>query len=213
MGQGLDGLGVVDVVADHHEPLAEVGIAVGAAQVRAPMYVESSFSEEVLQSVPQPCGGLSGQEDGLADLGIGQRRPVGLPDVEHRDWFGRHNLGPVQDAAPVVAHRLAGGVEAGLAAGDGSEDLDAGLPAAHLASHGLERLVAGDVGRLGVLEHDEQAVPEQARPIASDVVFRRLTMRAGASDGLYRAIGAGTWQQRKWRCGMAHAGYLVASDA
>lgn len=61
----------------------------------------------------------------------------------------------------LVAHRLAGVVEAGFAARDRREDLDAGLAAAHLASHGLERLVAGDVGGLGVLEHDQQAVSER----------------------------------------------------
>lgn len=49
----------------------------------------------------------------------------------------------MQYALPVVAYTwLACVVEAGLAAGDGSEYLDAGLTAAYLATHGLERLIA-----------------------------------------------------------------------
>ena len=109
-----------------------------------------------MEAIPQSDGGLPGEEGGLADSGVGQRRSVGLTNVEHRDWFGRDHLGPVHRSALVVAHELAGIVEAGLAAGDGGEDLDACLAAAHLAAHGLERLVAGDVSGLRVLKHDQK---------------------------------------------------------
>ena len=113
VGQGLDGLGVVDVVPDHHEPLAKVGRAVSAAEVCAAIHVESSFSEEVLQSVPQPCGGLASEEQSIADLGVGQRRTVCLADVEHRDGLRADDVCPVHGAALVIAHRVAGVIEAG----------------------------------------------------------------------------------------------------
>ena len=71
VGEGLDGLGVVDVVADHDEPLTEVGVAVRPAEFRAATYVESPFFEEALEAIPQSDGGLPGEEGGLADLGVG----------------------------------------------------------------------------------------------------------------------------------------------
>ncbi|WP_255422338.1 hypothetical protein [Tessaracoccus sp. MC1627] len=136
VGEGLDGLGVGDIVADHYESATKVGVAVGAAKFSAAPHVESSFLEEALEAFPQPCWGLAGEEDNLADLGVGQRRSVGLPDVEHSDGLGCDHLGSAHDSPLVVAHRAAGIVESGFAEGDRGEDLDAGLSAAHLAPIG-----------------------------------------------------------------------------
>ncbi len=106
VSEGLDGLGVVNVVADRDEPLAEVRVAVWPAEVRAPTYVESPCLEEALQAIPQSDGGLPREEGRLIDLGVGQRRPIGLPDVEHRDGFRADEVCPVQDAALVVTHQF-----------------------------------------------------------------------------------------------------------
>ena len=84
VGEGLDGLGVVDVVADRHQPLGEVGDAVRATEVRSATDVEASPLKETLESVPQSCRCFSGEEGGLADLGVGQRRTVRLTDVLSR---------------------------------------------------------------------------------------------------------------------------------
>ena len=52
VGEGLDGLGVVDVIADHDEPPAEVRVTVRATEVGTATHIESPVLEEALEAVP-----------------------------------------------------------------------------------------------------------------------------------------------------------------
>lgn len=61
VSQRLDALGVVDVVADHHEPAAEVEVAVRADAAGAAAHLEAAVLEEPLEPVSQARGCLPGE--------------------------------------------------------------------------------------------------------------------------------------------------------
>ena len=71
MGEGLDGLGLINVITNPDQPAAEVREAVRATEVHDAADIESPFLEEALEAIPQPERGLAGEEGRLADLGVG----------------------------------------------------------------------------------------------------------------------------------------------
>lgn len=71
LNQRFDALGVIDIVSDHDQSSGEVGVPVGAIVAGAAAHLEASLLQEPLQSVPHARWGLSGEQRGLADPGVG----------------------------------------------------------------------------------------------------------------------------------------------
>ena len=183
MGQGLDGLCVVDVVADADGTGQEVGVPVDASAVAA-LEPVAAGGHDPGELVPQPLRRLAAQE--LRPGGFGQGLPTGLgnvPDVGHpvpRDrpcGCGARLtvLAAVRDSVAVVG--------SWDLAPDGCEDLDAPLALVDLAAQRLPGLVAGNHGRVRACRGDEENVVEGVGVQARGDVQARLPVLAGTQGG------------------------------
>ena len=178
VGEGLDGLGVVDVDPDRDLPAAEVGDPVRAGQRLGSGSADpvAAFDGVADQGVPQPGRRFTGQQ---LRCRRGDRVAVGLADVEHRDGpvadhprpCRRRALGcrPVRHCpvavGPVAEGCVNGGglmirVCGGAAADDGGEDADGLFAAADLPPGGLPGAVARHDGGVGALLPDQDQVAE-----------------------------------------------------
>ena len=157
MGEGSDGLGVVDVGAHPHGAGGVVGQAVGAAAVAAG-HGEPALGYEAGQGVPQAGRSLAGQQPGRGRGG--QRFPGGLGDVP--DVGGAEPDDAARLRARVDPDRLrrrggggAGGGSRGVGgvgpAGHRGEDHQPLLALGHLPAELLPGGVAGDGGGVGLL--------------------------------------------------------------
>ena len=158
VGQGFDGLGVVDVVADLHGSGGVVGVAVRAAAV-APLQAEAPVADECGQGSPEAVGCLAGQQGGAGRFGDGVAG--GLADVEDAGRLDPDDLGCHHRFALVIEHGCVIGLEFGEAACHGGEDADAVFTAGDLAVEALlPGAVARDQGGVGALGPDQDGVVE-----------------------------------------------------
>ena len=173
VGEGLDGLGVVDVVADADGAGGEVGGAVGAVAVAA-VEGEAGVGDEAGEGVPEPVGGVAFEQDGVGWLGQGLAGGLGdVPDVgdavADEPGLGRG-----------VVVLAGGGVGGGAAAQDRGEDGDAALALVDLAAEVLPGAVAGDAGGVGAGGQDGDGVLERVGVEAAGDAQPALPVLAGA---------------------------------
>ncbi|MEL4506159.1 hypothetical protein AAEX63_05380 [Luteococcus sp. H138] len=158
VGEGLDGLGVVDVVPDPDGSGGVVGVSVRAVAVTA-LQTEALLADESGQGLPEAVGCLAGEQGGAGWFGDGVAG--GLADVEDASGFDPDDLGCHHRFALVIDDGCAIGLEFGEAAGDGREDADAVFAPGDLAVEALlPGAVAGDQGGVGALRPDQDGVVE-----------------------------------------------------
>ena len=150
VGEGLDGLGGVDVLADADGAVVEAGVSVGAVAVPA-FEGEAVVVSEQREVGPEVLGFGAGEQTRIGR----ERGAVGLADVEDVD-----DAEPAQHLRGVttgIGRRLDGCGRVG-AVEAGSEDRDALLAVAHVAAELVPGAVSGDAGGLGELDADEDDV-------------------------------------------------------
>ena len=176
VGEGLGGLGGVDVVADPDFAGGEVGESVGAVEVVEGAAAESvaAFAHLPGEGVPQPVGGVAGQQ--LRPGRFGDGWSVGLGEVEHRCGSEPAHLLPLPRLAVLPEDRSAVVVEDRGAAQDRGQDPQRGFAFADLSAFRLPGPVARDGGGVGALGSDQDHVVERVAVEAAGELQPRLPL-------------------------------------
>ena len=178
VGERLDGLRRVDVVANPDDARCEVGVAVGSETAGPTVDPVAIVVDEPGEVIPEPVGPGSRQMRGFD---IGQRLTVGLGDVEDVDdleaaelpWrsvCARRGLTRFVREFRGRALRLqvcGRGLARCCPVDAGREDGDAVLALVDAAAQAVPGADSSDVGGVGPLCADEQDVRGGLRPIAS----------------------------------------------
>ena len=154
----------------------EVGESVGAVELVEAAAAESvaAFAHLPGQGVPQPVGGVAGQQ--LRPGRLRDGRSVGLGQVEHRHRPEPAHLLPLPRLAVLAADGSAVVVEDRGAAQDRGQDPERGFAFADLPAFRLPGPVARDGGRVGALGPDQDQVVERVAVEAAGELQPRLPL-------------------------------------